>query len=207
MVKNMHLRFNWVGLAGGATTIVTIIVSLFYPWWYLRVGDGLMTANISPLNTSFDMLGQSANMPLFWAINIAGSLTFLLSGLTMIIYSLIPRKSYSKTLLDFAYKKPFYTVLTFTIILFASTSIAQTLFNFNVPLAGSTNSTVPIPLVQGTTISVFISTGFQLPFWLAIAAAGLSIGARIYHKRIAATQEPIITLEAAIPIAPEITAT
>ena len=207
MVKNMHLSFNWLGLAGGATTIVVAAVSLFFPWWQLRIGDGLVTANFSPLNTSFDMLGQSATMPLFWAINIAGLLTFLLSGTTMIIYSVAPRKSYSKTLLDFAYKKPFYTVLTFAIILFASTFLAQALFNFHVPLAGSTDSTFPIPLVQGTTISMSISTGFQLPFWLAIIAAGLCIGARIYHKRVIATQEQDVILEPAIPLAPEVIAT
>jgi len=207
MVKSMQLRINWLGLAGGVTTIVVVIISLLYPWWQLRVGDGLVTVNASPLNTSFDVLGKSATMPLFWAVNIAGLLTFLASGITMIIYSLIPRKSYSKTLLDFSYKKPFYTALAFAIFLFASTLLAQVLLNFNVPLAGSTNSTLPIPLVQGTTISVFISTGFQLPFWLAIVATGLCIGAKIYHKRVVATQNKDVILEVAIPIAPEVPAT
>lgn len=201
----MWLRINWAGLAGGITTIVVVITSLFYPWWQLRVGDGLVIANASPLNTSFDVLGQSATMPLFWAINIAGLLTFSLSGITMIIYSLIPRKSYSKTLLDFSYKKPLYTVLIFTIILFAATILAQALLNFNVPMAGATNSTFSIPLVQDTTISVLISTGFQLPFWLAIVASGHCIGARIYHKRVIAPQKQDVILEVAIPIAPEVT--
>lgn len=202
----MHLRINWVGLAGGVTTIVVVAVSLFYPWWQLRVGDGLVTANVSPLNTSFSVLGTSFTMPLVWAMNIASMLTFLVSGITMIIYSLLPAKSYSKTLLGFAYKKPLYTLVAFVILLFASTFIVQALLHFSVPLEGSTNSAFPIPLIQGTTVSVLISAGFQLPFWLAIVAAGLCIAARIYHKRVVSVQKQAVTLEVAIPSAPLATA-
>jgi hypothetical protein len=198
----MQLRINWVGLAGGATTIVVIVVSLFYPWWQLRVGEGLVTANASPLNTSFDVLGTSFTMPLLWAMNMTSVLSLLVSGITMIIYSLIPAKSYSKTLLDFAYKKPLYTLLAFVIFLFASTLLVQVLLHFTVPLAGSTNSAFPMPLAQGTTVSVFVSAGFQLPFWLAIVAAGLCIAARFYHKRVVAVREQDVTLVVATPIAP-----
>lgn len=205
MVKSMQLRINWAGLAGGVTTILVVIMSLIYPWWQLKIGNDLFTANVSPLNTGFYMLGKSVTMPLFWAVNIAGLLTFLASGVTMIIYSLLPSKPYSKALLDFAHKKPLYTLLTFTIFLCASTLLARELIKLDVPLSGSTNSTVPIPLFQGTTIGILISTGFQLPFWLALVATGLCIGARIYHKRIIEKQEQDVILEAAIPIAPEAT--
>jgi hypothetical protein len=198
----MRLRINWVGLAGGVTTIVVVAVSLFYPWWQLRVGKGLMTANASPLNMSFDVLGSTFTMPLLWAMNITSALTFLASGITMIIYSLAPAKSYSKTLLGFAYKKPLYTLLTFVIILFASTLLVRTLLHFTVPLAGSTTSVFPIPMVQGTTITVSISADFQLPFWLAIVAAGLCIAARFHHKRAAAVREQDVTFLIANPIAP-----
>src|SRR4030042_2169496 len=201
-MKSMQFRINWVGLAGGVTTIVVVAVSLFYPWWQLRVGDGLVTANVSPLNTVFSVLGTSFTMPLVWAMNIASILTFLVSGITMIIYSLLPAKSYSKTLLGFAYKKPLYMLLVFVLLFFASTLLVQTLLHFSVPLEGSTNSALPIPLIQGTTVSALISTGFQLPFWLAIVAAGLCIAARIYHKRVAAVQEQEVTLVVATPIAP-----
>ena len=198
----MQLRINWVGLAGGVATIVLVAVSLFYPWWQLRVGDDLMTANVSPLNTNFSMLGTSFTMPLVWAMNITSMLTFFVSGIMMVIYSLLPAKSYSKTLLGFAYKKPLYTLVAFVVVLFASTFIVQALLHFTVPLEGSTNSAFPIPLVQGTTASVLISTGFQLPFWLAIVAAGLCIAARIYHKRLVAVKEQAVTLVVAAPIAP-----
>ncbi len=198
----MQLRINWVGLAGGVATIAVVAVSLFYPWWQLRVGNGLVTADASPLNTSFDVLGTSFTVPLLWAMNMVSVLTFLVSGITMIVYSLVPAKSYSKTLLGFAYKKPLYTLLAFVIFLFVATSLVQVLLHFNVPLAGSTNSAFPMPLAQGTTVSVFISTGFQLPFWLAIVAAGLCIAARFYHKRVVAVREQDVTFVVAAPIAP-----
>ncbi len=37
----------------------------------------------------------------------------------------------------------------------------------------------------GLSISALVSAGFQLPFYLAIAAAALCIAARIYHGRVA----------------------
>ena len=123
MKKNMQFRFNWVGLAAGAVTILVVAVSLFYPWWQLTIGDGLVTANASPLNTNFDVLGTSFTLPLLWAANVASVLTFLLSGVTMIIYSLVPAKAYSKTLLAFAYKKPLYTLVAFVVFLFGSSML------------------------------------------------------------------------------------
>ena len=202
----MQLRINWLGLAGGVTTIVVIVVSLFYPWWQLRVGEGLVTANASPLNINFDVLGTAFTIPLLWAINLASILTLLASSITMIIYSIVPAKSYSKQLLDFAYRKPLYLLLFFVIFLFASTLLVQVLLNFNVPLAGSTNSKLPIPLIQGTIISVLISTGFQWPFWLDIVSAGLCIAAKLYHKRFVSIQKQGVTVAAAPPTAPSATA-
>jgi hypothetical protein len=201
----MQFRVNWLGLAGGAATILVVAVSLFYPWWQLTIGRDLVTANASPLNTNFDVFGTSFTLPLLWAMNVASVLTFLLSGVTMIIYSLVPAKSYSKTLLAFAYKKPLYTLVAFVVFIFASTFIVPSLLGFSVPLAGSTNSAFPIPLMQGTTMSVFISAGFQLPFWLAIVATGLCVAAKLCHTRVVAVREQDVTLMVAPQIAPLMT--
>ena len=123
----------------------------------------------------------------------------------MIIYSLVPAKAYSKTLLAFAYKKPLYTLVAFVVFLFASTLLVPALVGFSVPLAGSTNSVFPTSLIQGATMSVFISAGFQLPFWLAIAAASLCVAAKLFHKRVVAVREQDVTFMVAPQIAPLIT--
>jgi hypothetical protein len=186
-------KFNWFGLAGGVTTLLVIAASMICPWWQLTVGDDLMKINASPVNTNFGFLDTSFTIPFILALNIVSILTLLASGIAMLIYSIIPRKSYSKHLLGFGYKKPLFTVLFFVIGLVVTTVILQAVLSLNVPLMGSTTSTLPIPFVSGITLSVLLSAGFQWSFWLAVVAAALCIAARLYHKKVAAAQQPVAT--------------
>jgi hypothetical protein len=185
-MKSILTKFNWFALAGGVTTILVIAVSLVYPWWQLTVGDDLMTVKASPVNMNLGFLDTSFTIPFIWALNMVSILSLLASGIAMLIYSIIPRKSYSKHLLGFGYKKPLYTVLFFVIGLVVTTVICQAVLSLNIPLMGSTTSTLPIPFVSGITLTVLLSAGFQWSFWLAIVAAGLCIAARLYHGKVAA---------------------
>jgi hypothetical protein len=189
-------RINWFALAGGATTIALIAASLVAPWWQLSVGDNLLSIDASPINMNLGFLDTSFTIPFLVALNIVAMLTLLASGIVMIIYSIIPNKSYSKHLLGFGYKKPLFTVLFFVVGLVATTIICQSVIGLNLPLMGSTTSTLPIPLVSGITLTVVLSAGFQWPFWIAIVAAGLCIVARIYHRKVA-TNEPEVVMAAA----------
>jgi len=186
-------KINWFGFVGGALTILMIVVSMFYPWWQLTVGDDLIKINASPVNTNFGFLDASFTIPFIWALNVIGLLTLLLSGVAMLIYSVMPTKSFAKPLLDFGYKKPLFTFLFFVIGLVAVTMILQAILDFNLPLMGSATNTLPIPFASGVTISVFLSAGFQWSFWLAVVAATLCIAARLYHKKVATTQQPAVT--------------
>jgi hypothetical protein len=105
------------------------------------------------------------------------------SGVVMLIYSVLPTKPYSKHLLGFAYKKPLYTLIFFVVFLLAVSLLVQAIAGVGVPVSGS--ATVPIPeaLIGGTPVSFLFSTGFLWPFWLAVVASVLCIGARIYHRR------------------------
>jgi hypothetical protein len=184
-MKAILTKFNWFGLAGGATTLVVIAVSLFCPWWQLTVGDDLFKVNASPVNTNFGFLDTTFTIPFIWALNIVSILTLLASGIARLVYSIIPRKSYSKHLLGFGYKKPLFTVLFFVIGLVVTTVILQAVLSINVPLMGSTTSTLPIPFVSGITLSVLLSAAFQWSFWLAVVAAALCIAAKLYHRKVA----------------------
>jgi hypothetical protein len=184
-VNAILTKFNWFGLAGGATTILMIVASLVYPWWQLTVGDNLLTLNVSPVNMNMGFLDTSFTIPFIWALTLVGILSLLASGIAMLIYSVLPRKSYSMHLLGFGYKKPLYAVLFFVIGLVAVTLILQAVLNFNFPIMGSTTNTLPLPLGSGITVSVVLSAGFQWSFWLAVVAAGLCLAARIYHKKVA----------------------
>jgi hypothetical protein len=182
----MGLRINWFGLAGGVAVFLAVAASMFVPWWQLTVGDNLITAKISPLSTNFNVLGSAFTIPLIWVLNIMGLLALILSGVAMLIYSVVPAKSYSKQLLHFGYKKPLFTVLFFVIMLFALTAILQAALNFTVPISGSATSTARLPFLPGTTVEATIVAQFQWSFWVAAVAAGLCLAARFYHGKVAA---------------------
>ena len=182
---------NWFGLAGGVTIIVLIIVSLFSPWWQITVGEDLVKANVSPMNTNFNFLGNAFTIPLLWALNLSSLLALVASGIAMLVCSIMPTKSYSKHLLGFAYKKPLFILLSFVIVLFALTQIIQVMFGLNIPMTGSATATLPESMTYGVTIAVLISAEFQWPFWLAAVAAGLCIVARLYHKRATLAQDSV----------------
>lgn len=185
----MGLKINWFGFAGGILLIILVIVSVFVPWWQLTVGDDLVTANASPLNTNFNFIGDSLTIPLIVALNIASVISLTAAGIVMLIYSVKPLKPYSKKLLGFAYKKPLYSVLLFVIGLVLVTIIAGLLFGLDVPLFGSQLSTLPADMTQGVTVSVSMTAGFQWPFLFAIVTTGLCIAARFYHKKILPTTQ------------------
>ena len=184
----MERRINWFGLAAGIITLVVLAVSLFLPWWQLTIGDKLIQVNASPINTNFGLLRLQFTIPLIWAWNVATILTFVAAGIVMLIYSVAPTKSYAKELLGFSYKKPIYALLGFVVGLIVIVAIAGAL-GVGVPVMGSSNIALPAQFMpSGLSISVLVSSSFQLPFWLAVSAAALCIVARLYHRRIAKAQ-------------------
>jgi hypothetical protein len=182
---------NWFGLAGGAAIICLIFVSFFVPWWQLVVGDGLVTANVSPLYTDFNFVGYWFTIPLLWALNLGSILSMAAGGVAMLIYSIYPGKSYSKNLLGFGYKKPLISVLIFVIILVVLTQTIQALFSLTVPLVGAATSVLPETMTYGTIVRVLITANFQWPFYLATVAAALCIAGKFYHKKLFAPSPPV----------------
>ena len=196
----MERRVNWFGLAAGIITLVVLAVSLFVPWWQLTIGDKLLQANASPVNTNFGLLDLKFTVPLLWAWNLVSVFIFVAAGVVMLFYSIFPNRSYSKELLGFSYKKPLYILISFFVGLIVIIAIAGVL-GFNVPAVGTSNIALPAQfLPTGLNISVFVSAGFQLPFYLAIAAAALCIAARLYHRRVLNITE--LAPAAANPTAP-----
>lgn len=198
----MNAKINWFGLVGGISIIALIIASFFVPWWQLIIGEELITTNVSPLNTNFSLIGNSLTIPLIMALNIASLISLSSGGVVMLIYSINPKKPYSKKLLSFAYRKPLYSVILFIVGLVLTTIIIGSLFSFDVPLLGSQTSTLPTDITQGLTLSVFMNATFQWPFVLAISAATLCIAARLYHKKIGLATQPQSTPHSPVIIKP-----
>lgn len=184
-MKTILTRVNWFGFAGGVITLLVVAVSLLQPWWQLTIGEDLLQANVSPVNTNFSFAGTVFTIPLVWAFNISCLLTLIAGGAAMLLYSFVPTKSYAKHLLGFSYKKPLYTLIFFIIGLITTTMIVQAIIGISMPLIGTTTATLPQNLTEGATVNIPLYTSFQWPFWLAAAAAAFCIAARLYHKRVA----------------------
>jgi len=177
-------KVNWLGLAGGVTTLALVVLSLAYasPWWQLTVGQEIGQANVSPLNLSFDLLGTSMTTPIIWFLNLSCQLSLIACAIAMLVYSIASDKKYSKNLLNFAYKKPLIIVIVFVVSLFVATYFAGMLLHINVPLAGSTTVTLDVGVA---TMGIPLATQFTWVFWLAVIATGLCIAAKFYHRKIA----------------------
>jgi hypothetical protein len=189
----MARKINWLGFAAGIVTLVMLVVSFFEPWWRLTVGQNLIKINASPIYTSFGIFGTQLTVPLIWAANLVAILTFSACGIIMLIYSLIPTKPYANQLLGFSYKKPLYAVVSFVALLVIILLIAGH-FGVYIPINGSATVTLPGSWTSGATVSALVSAAFLLPFWLAVAAAALCLGAKLFHGTIA---KPIVNPEAA----------
>jgi hypothetical protein len=176
---------NWFGLAGGFLILIGTVVAVFVPWWQVTIGENLVQANVSPFGTHFDLFGATFMIPLLWALNIVALLGFVAAGIIMLVYSVIPNRSYSLHLLGFAYKKPLFGVIFFVVTSFLLTVLIAELIGIYVPLSGSAVSTLSERFSQSATISVVVTSAFLWPFWLAVMSAVLCILARIYHQRVA----------------------
>ena len=190
----MARKINWLGLTAGIVTLVMLVVSFFEPWWQLTVGQNLIKINASPVYTSFGIFGSQLTIPLIWAANLVAILTFSACGIIMLIYSVVPTKPYAKQLLGFSWKKPLYSVVSFVALIVIILLIAGH-FNVYIPINGSATVSLPGSCTHGATVSALVSGAFLLPFWLAVAAAILCIGARLFHGTIA---KPLIQPEAAV---------
>ena len=192
----MKTKINYLALAGGITTLCLIVISLFVPWWVLSVGQGLVKANVSPIYTDFNFVGNAFTVPLLLALNLASILTMAGGGIAILIYSIKPEKSYSKRLLGFGYSKPLFSVILFVVVLIALQQIVKMMVKLDVPIIGSATSTLPQSATSGTIVTVLMTAELQWPFYLAIVAATLCIAARFYHKKIVTTPtNPSVTAE------------
>ena len=196
----MLKQINWFALVGGILILLLLFVSFYFPWWQLVIGDNLFKVNVSPVNINVSFFGTQFSMPLIWAMNFASALTFLASGIIMLIYAVKPTKSYSKDLLGFGYRKPLYAVIACAAGLLIVTYAVKAAFGMSIPLTGTGTMVLPSSLTpMGISVSVIGLAGFQWPFWLAIVAAGLCIAARVYHIKLSSPPKQILQTTANAP--------
>jgi hypothetical protein len=187
-------KTNPVALVAGILTLVLIAISIFVPWWSLRVGNpAIASIGVSPVNLNLALMGNSVIFPLIYALNIATAITLAAGGMITIIYGLKPNKPYSKKLLGWGYKKPLYAVILFSAGLIAMFFLVPHFSGFNIPLTGSSILSLPQGMApDGTSISVNVSAGLGWPFYFAIVVAGLCVVTRVYHRKIAVADTKLL---------------
>ena len=183
----MPRKINLLALIAGILTLVLITVSMFVPWWQFTVGEpAIAQMNISPVTYNLSIFGQILTMPIIYALTIASMLTLASGGIVMIIYSLLPTKSYAKQLLGFGYKKPFYAIVLFGAALTALYFSANLIGGMNVPINGSGTMSLPQAIGDfGAGMSVKVNGSLNWPFYFGIAVAALCVAARLYHRKVA----------------------
>ncbi len=187
---------NWFGVAAGIITLLLLLISIYIPWWQLTIGNGFLTVWASPIVTNFGLNGSQFNIPLIWAWNLSNILLFTAGGLIMLLYSFMPTKKYSIELLGFAWKKPLYAFVSFTVGLIIIVIIAG-FFDMNFPLMGTQEVTFAFPsfIPISASITSLVTATFMLPFWFAIVAVTLCVAAKIYHEKIEKKVEKIAAAE------------
>jgi hypothetical protein len=183
----MPNRINFVALVAGVLSLVLVAVSWFVPWWQLTVGNpAIATVNFSPVNFNFSLFSTMLTAPIIWALNIASLLTLLAGGIALMVYAVMPQKSYSKQILGFGYKKPFYALILFVIELVVLYFSATMISGISFPLMGSGVLSLPASIAPGgVSVSVMVYTAFGWTFYFAIAVVALCVVARFYHRKIA----------------------
>jgi hypothetical protein len=195
---------NYIALAAGILTLVLVVVSVFVPWWQFTVGDpAIAQVGLSPVTYNIALFGTILTMPLVYALTLGSMLTLIAGGVIMLIYAVIPNKSYSKQLLGFGYKKPLYAVILFSIALLALYFSATYLGGMNVPISGSGTMGLPKAIGDvGVGVSVKVHSSLNWPFYLAIVVAVLCIAARLSHKKAEAKPATQVNLVAPPPPPP-----
>jgi len=185
-------QINIIALAAGVSSLVLVAVSWFVPWWQFIVGNpAIATVNFSPVNFNFALFNTLLTVPIIWALNLACLLTLLAGGVAMLVYSFLPNKSYSKAILGFGYKKPFYAIVIFIIELLILYFSATLLTGMSLPLMGSAALTLPTAFAPGgISISVAVSAAFGWTFYFAVVVVALCIAARFYHKKVSVAATP-----------------
>jgi hypothetical protein len=185
----MTNKTNYVALVAGILSLVLIAVSWFVPWWQITIGNpgnqAIASVNFSPVNFNFSFFTTLLTVPIIWALNIASLLTLLAGGIALVVYAVMPAKSYSKNILEFGYKKPLYAFILFCIELIVLYFSATMISGISFPIMGSGVLSLPSSLAPGgISISVAVSTAFGWTFFFAIVVAALCIAARFYHRKI-----------------------
>jgi hypothetical protein len=170
-----------------AGILMIVLAALGTAWWWINVGGGAVTADISPFNVSLTALGSSITSPLISYLCLGVRLLMLVAGGLMLLGSLLPRRWWSRKLVKFGSTKLLWMIIMLVVMVILATFTANKFLSSEFPglelpyISGSTTATFSM---EEATATVPISMGLTPTFFLVIVIAGLALSARIYHGRL-----------------------
>ncbi len=185
---------NWPGVVTG---FLMVIVSFMGSWWRVQFGDGFIEMAVSPFYYEAVFMGEEISIPLLSYLLPAVQALLIIGGFFMIIGSLFNYKDWSEKLSKFGFRKIFWPLLTFIIILLVGTFLTNNFMGEFLPgdnqeIDGMDEGLdIEAPYVVGSgdidvdlnelTASVPIEMSLTSGFWMALVAVILGIFSRKFY--------------------------
>ncbi len=180
-------RVNWLGFIAAAA--IAWVALSNDPWWVFRVGENLVSVELSPFNLYMEVLGQPLHIPAIDYLVLAAKLLALAAVPAMIIASLMASRKASKHVMGFAWKKiPFLVVSLIIVIMLlpflASIGVVQSPIELSFEMSFLTGTGELSANIQGISLRAPISSELTFEFWKAVAASIICIASRVYHGHL-----------------------
>lgn len=191
-------RINWLGVIAGA---LTLALPFMGTWWRLTLGMDAVTMLVSPFGVEMSFFGEEAiSSPLFWWFCLGLKLGVVYLGVLLLVGSVLSisdrHAAIAEHLVRFSARKLLWLVVAFVAVLV----IVITLVNQSSEIFGSLIGDIPFQLqselpylvgkgevgagLEGMHLTIPIFMGLTRAFAVAVLAAALGIGSRIYQKML-----------------------
>jgi len=180
-------RVNWLGFVAAAA--IAWIAFSTEPWWIFKVGENLVSVELSPFYYNIGVLGSTLHVPVIDYLVLAARLLALAAVPAMIAASLTANRKASKHVMGFAWKKiPFYVISLIIIIMllpvFASIGVVQSPIEFSFEMSFLTGTGELTANIQGISLRAPVLSELTFEFWKAVAVSIICIASRVYHGHL-----------------------
>ncbi len=187
-------KVNWIGLLSAGSMFLILCLSLAHraPWWRLEVADNLGYVNVSPLDFEVEIMGNAVNVPLLVFATFGSKISWFVVASAMLAYSLDLSPKHSEKLLDFGYRKPTYYVVGTLLVGLVGSGIVGSFLSMELPFIGVSTVTFGF---EGGMVTIPLKGSLTWVFGVAVGCAALSIGARLYQRRLRRGQPTSVGIE------------
>ena len=183
-------RINWPGIIAGLFTMALPFLGM---WWRFELGTGAVVMALSPFGVESCIFGESMSSPLFVWITLGLKLVVVYLGMLLLTGSVLSvSNNYTETaelFVRFSARKLSWLVIAFVVGLLIFIVLANQLpgmvwLPFHVELPYLMGTSTFSAGMEGMHIRIPIFMDFTQAFGVAVVAAALGVGARLYQKKL-----------------------